>query len=211
MVTVDAVELSADGEDASRVIGFLTAGVPQVRVVAATQARVVTMNATYDGDDFVMAGGAIGGDLVTATIGPARGLPRELAAMLAALGRATSVPATPLFAARSVPVPDALVLGEDIRAGRVDDVLAALRVAHLDHVPAWLNDLAHGVSAAFLVLVSDDGGTRLGVHLVGLPSGWGHLEATDGELSMRPVDLREIDAALDEICLSAAVLVKPAF
>ncbi|MBO1754764.1 hypothetical protein [Allobranchiibius sp. CTAmp26] len=208
-MSVDAVELTARGEDAPRVIGFLAAGVPQVRVVAATQTRVVSMNATYDGDEFVMAGGTIGGDTVTAMTGPAWQLPQELARLLAVLGEASSVPAVPRFATRSVAVPDALVLAEDIRAGGIDDLLTALRVAHLDRVPAWLSDLAHGVSAAFLVLVSDERSTRLGTHLVGLPSGWGHLQGTDDELSMRPVDLSEIRAELAEICLTAAALVKP--
>lgn len=210
MVNVHAVELFASGEDACRVRDFLAAGVPQVRVIAATRTRVVTLNATYDGDDFVMAGGAIGSATVIAMIGPACELPEELATMLTALGAATSVPATPRFAARPVPVPDALVLADDIWAGGDDDVLAALRAAHLDHVPTWLSDLAHGVSAAFLVLVSDEDGTRLGTHVVGVPSGWGHLEETADGLSMQPLDLGEIRAELQDICLTAAALVKSA-
>ncbi|UIJ35243.1 hypothetical protein [Allobranchiibius sp. GilTou73] len=206
MVSVEAVELPAAGDEAARVIAFLGSAVPQVRVIAATQTRAITMNAAYDGDDFVMAGGVIGGETVTAMIGPAHELPEELSAMLAALGRATSVPSTPRFVGRPVPVPDALVLVDDVRTGGVEGVLDALRSARLDRVPPWLGDLAHGVSAAFLVLVSDEDRTRLGVHLVGLPCGWGHLQETHDGLSMRPAGLIEVGTQLRDVCLAAAAL-----
>ena len=207
-MSVSAVELSTTGDDAARVLGFLAAAVPQVRVIAATRTRVVTMNAIYDGDDFVMAGGTVGADTITAMFGSASELPEELIAVVTALGQATSVPAVPRFVAGAVPVPDALVLAHHLRAGGIDDVLAALRTARLDQVPAWLHDLAHGVSATFLVIVSDEGRARLASHLIGLPSGWGHLQDVDDVLSMRPATPSEISTELHDICLRAASLVR---
>lgn len=206
-MSVEAADILADGDQATTLRTLLAATDPQLCAISASPTRVVAMTACYDGDAFVMAGGLVGGPTVTCVTGPACELPEQLGELLTALSEATSVPLSPRFGAVPVPVPDALVLAEDVRAGAADDLIDALRVAELDAVPLWLSDLAHGVSATFLVLVTDATGTRLGTHLVGLPTGWGHLDDIDGELTMRPMDYADILAELDEIGLIAASLV----
>lgn len=206
-MNVEAVDLAAGGEAATTLLAMLDTATPRLHVIAATPTRLVSALATYQGDDFVMARGAVGGDAVACLVGPAAALPSEIGRLLTALSEAASVPLKPQFADIPVPVPDALVLAEDIRVGAFDDLSTALRVAHLNNVPCWLNDLAHGVSATFLVLVSGPQGTGVGTHLIGLPSGWGHLVDLDGELAMRPKDADQLLAELDEVALFAASLV----
>lgn len=206
-MSVEAVDLEAGSDEAATLLAELDMSVPVLHVVTATPTRIVTMRATYQGDDFVMAGGAVGGDTVTCLVGPAAALPGEIARLLQALGEAASVPLTPRFGAVHVLVPDALVLAQDVRAGALDDLTTALRVAALDTVPTWLADLAHGVSATFLTFVTGPSDTRMGTHLVGLPSGWGQLDDTDGRLSVGPKDFDQIQAELNEVTLLTAALV----
>lgn len=201
------MELTADSDEARTLLQLLRANVPQISVVAATATRVVTFEVAYFDDDFVMVGGLVHSNEIICVRGPAGELPGQLSTLLEALGEAASVPLSPLFGERPVPVPDALVLAEDVRVGAADDLVAALRVAEFDAVPPWLSGLADGITATFLVLVTDTRGTRTGMHLVGLPGGWGHLDEVNGGLSMMPMDLDDVLAELDEIGLLAASLV----
>lgn len=207
-MSVETVDIRTDTPEAKLLRARLGSAHPRLSAIAATPTRVVAMTAGYDADSFVMAGGLVGGPTLTCITGPACVLPEELGELLLALGEAASIPVSPRFTERRVPVPDALVLAEDVRAGAADDLAAALRIADLDLVPLWLNDLAHGVSATFLVLVTDQVSTRVGTHLVGLPSGWGHLHDRDGDLSMAPVAFDEIARELEAVGLGAASLVQ---
>lgn len=207
-MNVEAVDVDTCGADATTLRARLAASEPQLYAIAVTPTRVVAMTAGYDADSFVMAGGLVGGSTLTCITGPACALPEQLGELVVALSEATSVPLSPQFSERPVPLPDALVIAEDVRAGAADDLTAALRVAELDRVPLWLQDLAHGVSATFLVLVTDGSGTRVGTHLVGLPSGWGHLRDRDGDLSMSPIHFDDIRAELEAVGLRAASLVQ---
>lgn len=207
-MSVEAVDIDAHGADSRMLRALLAASDPQLCAIAVTCTRVVAMTAGYDADSFVMAGGLAGGSTLTCITGPACALPEQLVELIVALSDAASVPLSPQFGEQPVPVPDALVIAEDVRAGAADDLVAALHIAHLDRVPLWLKDLAHGVSAAFLVLVTDACGTRVGTHLVGLPSGWGRLHDRDGDLSMTPASFEDIRDELEAVGLGAASLVQ---
>lgn len=205
-MSVEAVDLVAGADEATSLLAMLDTSIPLFHVLAATPTRIVNMRATFQGDEFVMGGGTVGGNTLTCLVGPAAALPGEVGRLLQALSEAASVPLTPRFGEIPVLVPDAIVLAEDVRTGAFEDLATALRVAHLDGVPSWLGDLAHGVSATFLVLATGQQGTRIGTHLVGLPSGWGHLDDLGGELSMRPKDFDQILAKLDEVALTASLV-----
>ena len=207
-MSIEAVDIDAYAAEAAMVRALLAASDPQLCAIAATPTRVVAMTAGYDEDFFVMAGGLVGGSTLTCITGPACALPDQLGELLVALSEAASVPLSPEFSEQPVPVPDALVIAEDVRAGAADELAAALHLAELGSLPVWLKDLAHGVSATFLVLVTDMSGTRVGTHLVGLPSGWGHLSDRDGDLSMMPVSFEDIREELELIGLGAAALVR---
>lgn len=206
-MSTEVVQLSAPSDEAQKLQAMLAVTYPRIEIVAATPTRVVSFQAVYQDDDFVLAGGAVGGPVVTCGTGPAAGLPGAIGQLLQALSAATSIPLTPRFGQAPVLVPDALVLAEDVRAGALDDLVTALRVAHLDRVPTWLSDMAHGVCGTFLVLVTDAQTTRIGLHLVGLPSGWGVLNDTGGALSMTPRQFGDVLVELNEVCLIAASLV----
>lgn len=204
---VEAVELPSGGQEAATVLAMLDTSDPRLHIVAATPTRILTMRATYQGDHFVMAGGTVGADTTSCMIGPADALSDAIGQLLLSLSEATSVPLTPRFFDQPVFVPDALVLAEDVRAGATADLATALGVARLDSVPTWLDDLARGVSATFLLLVGGSQVPRIGTHLVGLPSGWGHLGDRDGALSMRPMNFDQLLAEVDDVTLLAASLV----
>lgn len=206
-MSVEAVELPSGGQEAATVFAMLDTSDPRLHIVAATPTRILTMRGTYQGDDFVMAGGTVGAETTSCIIGPADELPGAIAQLLLSLSEAASVPLTPRFFDQPVFVPDALVLAEYVRTGAFADLATALGVARLDRVPTWLDDLARGVSATFLVVVGGSQIPRIGTHLVGLPSGWGHLGDRDGALSMRPMNLDQLLAEVDDIALLAASLV----
>lgn len=207
-MSVEAVDLAVGGQQATTLLDMLDSSTPRLHVVTATSTRIVSMRATYQGDAFVMAGGVVGGDTVSALVGPAAALPGEIGQLLQTLSEATSVPLSPRFNNLPVLVPDALVLADDVRAGAFDDLGVALRVAGLGTIPTWLGDLAHGVSATFLILVSDLHETRLGTHLIGLPCGWGRLRDVDGKLSMQPMDHDQILTEVEDVTLVAASLAR---
>ncbi len=205
-MSVEAIDIDAHGTDAMMLRALLGASEPQLCAIAATPTRVVAMTVGYDADCFVMAGGLVGSSTLTCITGPACALPEQLGELVLALSEAASVPLSPEFGEQPVPVPDALVIAEDVRAGAADDLAAALHIAELDRVPPWLKDLAHGVSAAFVVLVTNENGTRVGTHLLGLPSGWGHLEEHDGQLAITPLPFTDVLTELEDIGLLTASL-----
>ena len=203
MTARGAIQRDIDDPWAREVLRQVGVSLPRVVVAAATPTRLVLMRATYVGDDFVMIGGAVGGPKSTVSGGPARDLPVALGDLLSALGEAASVPDRPTFGAHSVAVPDALIIAEDIRAGAADRLAVALDIAELSAPPTWLHDLAHGVSASYLVLLLGPDGPQVGIHLVGLPCGWGHLRERDGELVMVPADPETVRADLARIAVHA--------